>query len=99
MLIVQVRWIRVLYSDFKAFTNDQEYLISRPMGDLTFDYVEGFVTVNNDGLLSNWRSSFFSPQNPVKVKNLNTEGRVLYCLEMTMNYMNNDTVEEVSYIF
>eukprot|EP00253_Pinus_taeda_P001187 PITA_01187 len=89
-----VRWIRVLYSDFKVFTTDQEYLISRPIGDLTFDYVEGFVIVNNEGLLSNWRSSFFSPQNPVKMKNLNTKGRVLYCLEMAMNYMNNKTVDE-----
>lgn len=89
-----VKWIRVLYSDFKAFTKDQEYLISRPIGDLTFDYVEGFVIVDNEGLLSNWRSSFFSPQNPVKLKNLNTKGRVLYCLEMAMNYMNSKPVDE-----
>eukprot|EP00253_Pinus_taeda_P003481 PITA_03481 len=90
----KVRWIRVLYSDFKVFTKDQEYLISRPMGELMFDYVEGFVILNNGGLLSHWRSSFFSPQNPVKVKNLSTKGRVLYCLEMAMNYMNNDTVDQ-----
>lgn len=90
----RVKWIRVLYSDFKAFTSDQEYLISRPIGDLTFDYVEGFVAVNKEGLLNHWRSSFFSPENPVKVKNLNTQGRLLYCLEMTMNYINNDTVEQ-----
>ncbi|GLJ16015.1 hypothetical protein SUGI_0265410 [Cryptomeria japonica] len=81
----RVRWIRVLYSDFEAFTRDQEYLISQPKKS-TFDYVEGFVIVNNEGLLSNWRSSFFSPQNPVKVSTLNTKGRVLYCLEMTKNY-------------
>ncbi|KAH9315044.1 hypothetical protein KI387_023671 [Taxus chinensis] len=81
----RVRWIRVLYSDFDAFTRDQEYLISQPKKK-AFDYVEGFVIVNNEGLLSNWRSSFFSPQNPVKVATLNTKGRVLYCLEMTKNY-------------
>ncbi|XP_057826593.1 cytokinin dehydrogenase 5 isoform X2 [Cryptomeria japonica] len=93
----RVKWIRVLYSDFKTFTQDQENLISRPEeGELTFDYVEGFVIVNNGGLLSNWRSSFFSPQNPVKVSSLNTTGRVLYCLEMTLNYMheNFDKVDE-----
>lgn len=74
-MIVQVKWIRVLYSDFKAFTSDQEFLISRPIaGDLTFDYVEGFVAVNKGGLLNRWKSSFLSPQNPVKMKNLNTEG-------------------------
>eukprot|EP01018_Ginkgo_biloba_P034991 Gb_27406 [translate_table: standard] len=97
----RVRWIRVLYSDFRNFTRDQEYLISRPKGTLTFDYVEGFVIVNNEGLLSNWRSSFFSPQNPVKVSSLNTKGRVLYCLEMTMNYMDNEAlrVDEVYSIF
>ncbi|KAH9299605.1 hypothetical protein KI387_031287, partial [Taxus chinensis] len=88
----RVKWIRVLYSDFKLFTQDQEHLISRPdQGNLTFDYVEGFVIVNNEGLLSNWRSSFFSPQNPVKVSSLNTTGRVLYCLEMTINYIHGDS--------
>eukprot|EP01018_Ginkgo_biloba_P014659 Gb_06338 [translate_table: standard] len=96
----RVRWIRVLYSDFAAFTRDQEYLISQPRSR-TFDYVEGFVIVNNEGLINNWRSSFFSPQNPVKVSTLNTKGRVLYCLEMTKNYNEQDAAhidEEVSSI-
>lgn len=88
----RVKWIRVLYSDFAAFTRDQEYLISQPK-NATFDYVEGLVIVNNEGLLSNWRSSFFSPQNPVKVSTLNTKGRVLYCLEMTKNYNQHDTLQ------
>ena len=87
----QVRWIRVLYSDFAAFTRDQEYLISLPKNS-TFDYVEGFVIVNNEGLLNNWRSSYFSPQNPVKVSSLDTKGRVLYCLEMTKNYNEHDAL-------
>lgn len=92
----RVKWIRVLYSDFKTFTSDQEHLVSRPAeGEVTFDYVEGFVIVNNGGLLSNWRSSFFSPQNPVKVSSLNTTGRVLYCLEMTLNYMHHSSINKV----
>ncbi|KAF9619234.1 hypothetical protein IFM89_005788 [Coptis chinensis] len=94
----KVRWIRVLYSDFTAFTSDQEYLISlhgKPSSE-KFDYVEGFVIVD-EGLVNNWRSSFFSPRNPVKVSSLTTkEGGVLYCLEITKNYDEStaDTVNQ-----
>ncbi|KAI7745199.1 hypothetical protein M8C21_020077 [Ambrosia artemisiifolia] len=82
-----VRWIRVLYSNFSAFTHDQEYLISlhdRPQSQ-KFDYIEGFVIVD-EGLINNWRSSFFSPNNPVKITSLGAGGNVLYCLEITKNY-------------
>ncbi|KAL6957453.1 Cytokinin dehydrogenase 5 [Sarracenia purpurea var. burkii] len=82
-----VRWIRVLYSNFTAFTQDQEYLISlqgQPASQ-KFDYVEGFVIVD-EGLINNWRSSFFSPRNPVKISSLGANGGVLYCLEITKNY-------------
>ncbi|XP_074263621.1 cytokinin dehydrogenase 5 [Silene latifolia] len=88
----RVRWIRVLYSNFTAFTKDQEYLISlhdKPQSQ-KFDYVEGFVIVD-EGLINNWRSSFFSPSNPVKISSLgstNNEG-VLYCLEITKNYFDS----------
>nr|BAM74648.1 cytokinin oxidase/dehydrogenase [Torenia fournieri] len=83
----RVRWIRVLYSNFTAFTEDQEYLISLHGQSEMFDYVEGFVIVD-EGLINNWRSSFFSPRNPVKVSSLKSddEGGVLYCLEVTKNY-------------
>ncbi|XP_068647474.1 cytokinin dehydrogenase 5-like [Aristolochia californica] len=84
----RVRWIRVLYSDFSTFTRDQEHLISlqdEPASN-RFDYVEGFVIVEQ-GLTNNWRSSFFSPRNPVKVSSLGVTGSgVLYCLEITKNY-------------
>ncbi|CAL5384864.1 unnamed protein product [Camellia sinensis] len=83
----RVRWIRVLYSNFSAFTHDQEYLISRhgQPDSQKFDYVEGFVIVD-EGLVNNWRSSFFSPSNPVKISSLGANGGVLYCLEITKNY-------------
>ncbi|KAG0481695.1 hypothetical protein HPP92_012553 [Vanilla planifolia] len=55
-----VKWIRVLYSDFATFVEDQEMLISATK---TFDYVEGFVIINRTGLLNNWRSSFW-PKGP-----------------------------------
>ncbi|XP_076922735.1 cytokinin dehydrogenase 5-like [Bidens hawaiensis] len=82
-----VRWIRVLYSNFSAFTHDQEYLISlhdQPQSQ-KFDYIEGCVIVD-EGLINNWRSSFFSPNNPVKITSLGAGGNVLYCLEITKNY-------------
>ncbi|MCL7050826.1 hypothetical protein MKW94_028764 [Papaver nudicaule] len=84
----RVRWIRVLYSNFSTFTKDQEYLISlhdKPSSE-KFDYVEGFVIVD-EGLINNWRSSFFSPKNPIKISSINgSDGGVLYCLEITKNY-------------
>ncbi|KAF8755335.1 hypothetical protein HU200_011349 [Digitaria exilis] len=63
-----VRWIRVLYSDFASFTEDQEMLI---MAEKTFDYIEGFVIINRTGILNNWRTSFKasgpSPSKPFSV--------------------------------
>ncbi|NP_001347058.1 Cytokinin dehydrogenase 5 precursor [Zea mays] len=82
----RVRWIRALYSNFSEFTADQERLISLGSGGgRRFDYVEGFV-VAAEGLINNWRSSFFSPQNPVKLTSLKHHSSVLYCLEVTKNY-------------
>ncbi|KAI4389943.1 hypothetical protein MLD38_002108 [Melastoma candidum] len=91
----RVRWIRVLYSNFTSFTGDQEHLISlhgRPATE-KFDYVEGFVIVDQ-GLINNWRSSFFSPLNPVKISSLGASSGdgALYCIEVTMNY--NDSAAD-----
>lgn len=89
----RVRWIRVLYSNFSSFTHDQEYLISlhsQPAAAQKFDYVEGFVIVD-EGLINNWRSSFFSPSNPVKISSVvGANGGVLYCLEITKNYLQSN---------
>lgn len=87
-----VRWIRVLYSDFEVFTRDQEYLISKSDNGHTFDYIEGFVILRNENLLNNWRASMFSPQNPGDLSSVNTTGQVLYCLELTKNYNQNERV-------
>ncbi|TVU34915.1 hypothetical protein EJB05_16771 [Eragrostis curvula] len=89
----RVRWIRALYSNFSEFTADQERLISLQRGGRRFDYVEGFV-VAAEGLINNWRSSFFSPQNPVKLSALKHHTGVLYCLEVTKNY-DDDTAASV----
>ncbi|CAM8936599.1 unnamed protein product [Rhodiola kirilowii] len=98
----RVKWIRVLYTDFSAFTQDQEYLISlhgNPASSQRFDYVEGFVIVD-EGLINNWRSSFFSPKNPIKISTISTGAAngssVLYCLEITKNYdeSNADSIDQ-----
>lgn len=89
-LIGQVRWIRVLYSDFTSFTEDQEMMIS---AEKTFDYIEGFVIINRTGILNNWRTSF-KPQDPVQASQFQSDGRVLYCLEMTKNF-NHDEADSM----
>lgn len=89
----------MLYSNFSEFTHDQEFLISlqgKPASE-KFDYVEGFVIVD-EGLINNWRSSFFSPSNPVKISSLGgANGGVLYCLEIVKNYDESSagTLDEV----
>lgn len=95
-----MRWIRVLYSNFSVFTHDQEYLISlhdQP-NSLKFDYVEGFVIVD-EGLINNWRSSFFSPSNPIKISSIVASGgNVLYCLEITKNYYHHSDLESIDQV-
>lgn len=83
---VQVKWIRVLYSDFSTFARDQEHLIS---AENTFDYIEGLVIVNKTGLINNWRSSF-NPQDPEQAEQFVSDGRTLFCLELTKNFNPGD---------
>ena len=78
----RVKWIRVVYSDFSTFARDQERLIS---AEKTFDYIEGLVIVNRSGLINNWRSSF-DPQDPDEANQFVSDGRTLFCLELTMNF-------------
>ncbi|XP_050386826.1 cytokinin dehydrogenase 6 [Argentina anserina] len=84
----RVKWVRVLYSDFTAFTRDQEHLIS---AENTFNYIEGFVIINRTGVLNNWRLSF-SPKDPVEANEFKSDGRTLFCLEMA-KYFNLDKTE------
>ncbi|XP_065008964.1 cytokinin dehydrogenase 5-like [Musa acuminata AAA Group] len=76
-----VRWIRVLYSDFAAFTRDQELLVSLHSAHWSerFDYIEGFVIID-EGLINNWRSSFFFPKNPGKVSSVHSNTLLPRCL-------------------
>lgn len=78
----QVKWIRVLYSDFATFSKDQEYLIS---ADETFDYIEGFVIKNRPNLINSWKGSF-DPQDPDGASDFKSDGKVLFCLELAKNF-------------
>ncbi|XP_077219279.1 cytokinin dehydrogenase 9-like isoform X1 [Tasmannia lanceolata] len=82
-----VKWIRVLYSDFTTFTKDQEMLISM---EKAFDYIEGFIIINRTGLLNNWRLTF-SPQHPLQASQFKSDGKTLYCLEITKNFNPDET--------
>ncbi|KAL7225331.1 hypothetical protein ACSBR1_020668 [Camellia fascicularis] len=86
-----VKWIRVLYSDFSVFTEDQEHLIS---SEDSFDYIEGFVIINRTGLLNNWRSSF-NPKDPIQASQFNSDGKTLFCLEIA-KYFNPDETNTVN---
>ncbi|GMN53102.1 hypothetical protein TIFTF001_022238 [Ficus carica] len=56
----RVKWVRMLYSDFSAFSRDQERLITinGRKDKNALDYLEGSLLMNQ-GDPNNWRSSFF----------------------------------------
>ncbi|XP_077252495.1 cytokinin dehydrogenase 5-like [Tasmannia lanceolata] len=89
----RVKWVRLLYNDFSAFTKDQEYLISLNEGG--YDYVEGSV-ISDETLISNWRSTFFSKIDNKKITSLAAKNPMIYCLEATKYYDNltEDTVDQ-----
>ncbi|KAE9464459.1 hypothetical protein C3L33_03559, partial [Rhododendron williamsianum] len=77
-----VKWVRMLYHDFSAFTRDQEHLISIANG---LDYVEGSLIMDQSST-NNWRSSFFSPSDQLKINSLISEHGIIYCLEVVKYY-------------
>ncbi|MED6156836.1 Cytokinin dehydrogenase 7 [Stylosanthes scabra] len=85
-----VRWIRVVYSEFEAYTRDAEWLVSLREGE-GFDYVEGFVFVNNDDPCNGWPTVPIRPNqrfNPVRLPS--NAGPVLYCLELALHCSHSD---------
>ncbi|KAF6157121.1 hypothetical protein GIB67_041582 [Kingdonia uniflora] len=92
----RVRWVRMLYHDFYAFTRDQEYLISMS-GDEGVDYVEGSVMHNivNQGSVNNWRSSFFTSTDHPRINSIATHYGTIYCLEVVKYYYGHVSVNIV----
>ncbi|XP_021276985.1 cytokinin dehydrogenase 3-like [Herrania umbratica] len=83
----RVKWVRMLYNDFSAFTRDQELLISinGRKDKNALDYLEGSLMMDQ-GSPDNWRSSFFPPADHPKIMSLITEHRIIYCLEVVKHY-------------
>ncbi|XP_010026880.1 cytokinin dehydrogenase 3 [Eucalyptus grandis] len=81
----RAKWVKMLYSDFSAFTTDQERLISRHRRDQdeVLDYVEGqlFMRRNSDSWIS-----FFSSLDHPRLMSLVTEHELLYCIEVAKFY-------------
>ena len=94
---MQVKWIRLLYHDFSAFTEDQERLISinGRKQNTALDYLEGIVM--HQGPINNWRSSFFPPSDHPRIASLITKRSILYCLEVAKYYddQSAETVDKV----
>ncbi|KAI7745125.1 hypothetical protein M8C21_003764 [Ambrosia artemisiifolia] len=88
-----VKWMKVLYMDFTTFTKDQEQLIS---SNSSFDYVEGFVLINQTGHLNNWRSSFKN-KDPALASRVVSNGKPIFCLEIAKYYKQEDidTIDQV----
>ncbi|KAK7281218.1 hypothetical protein RIF29_09000 [Crotalaria pallida] len=88
----RVKWVRFLYSDFSAFTKDQERLISinGRRQNTALDYLEGILLMHQ-GPINNWRSSFFPLADHPRIISLVTKHSVLYCLEVAKYY--NDLSE------
>lgn len=101
---MQVKWVRLLYKDFSAFTEDQVHLIKSANGmgkkekmeTRHFDYVEGSL-MSDTNILNNWRSSFFSTDNHAKIKSLAANNSIIYCLEAAKYYDQStaDIIEQV----
>ncbi|KAL4296526.1 hypothetical protein GQ457_12G022410 [Hibiscus cannabinus] len=78
-----VKWIRLLYSDFAAFSKDQEFLISKnDMNDETaLNYVEGSLLLSQASL-----DPFFSPEDQPRIVDLITKSGIVYSLEIVKHY-------------
>ncbi|KAH0866991.1 hypothetical protein HID58_074013 [Brassica napus] len=77
----KAKWFKMLYSDFTAFTKDQESLISMD-NDTGIDYVEGQLLMSN-GIVD---TSFFPPSDQSKVADLVKNHSIIYVLEVAKYY-------------
>lgn len=97
-LYLQVKWVRMLYSDFSAFSRDQERLIkiNGRKDKNALDYLEGSLLMNQ-GSPNNWRSSFFPPSDHSRIISKVTEHKIIYCLEVAKLYDDSSktTVDKV----
>ncbi|KAE7998540.1 hypothetical protein FH972_003077 [Carpinus fangiana] len=80
----RVKWLRMLYNDFSAFSRDQEHLISingRKQGN-AFDYLEGMLLLNQ----APPDVSFFPEPDQPRIISLVTQHGIIYCIEAAIYY-------------
>ncbi|CAL1391245.1 unnamed protein product [Linum trigynum] len=88
----RVKWMRLLYSDFTTFSNDQEKIIANYSQPDSVDYIEGQVLLDN-GTPNLWETSFFPTEVVPTITSLVKEKGVVYALEVAIYY--NSTNEEI----
>ncbi|OIV97401.1 hypothetical protein TanjilG_17585 [Lupinus angustifolius] len=83
----RVKWVQLLYSDFSAFIEDQEHLISFHERNETkgADHIAGCILVNHSRL----NLSFYPPNHHQRITSLVTEYGIIYSLELVKYYDNN----------
>lgn len=77
--------MRLIYTNFEAFTKDLEKLTSLDDGNKGFNYVEGSILMDH-GAGNNWRSSFFSERDLRRISRLAARHGAVYCLEGARYY-------------
>ncbi|KAK4746804.1 hypothetical protein SAY87_025841 [Trapa incisa] len=93
----RVKWIKMLYNDFSAFTRDQERLISINGKNQSnaLNYLEGNLLMNQGGGSSdNWWPSSFPESDVERISSLVTDHGIVYCIEAA-KYYDNDSRDSV----
>ena len=76
--------------------HDQELLTSLPPGE-TFDYIEGFVTVNGNDSIRGWPSISLQPNQSFDSSLIpSTAGPLLYTIEVARYYNPGMDIDKVS---
>ena len=96
---LQAKWVRLLYSNFSAFSSDQELLISTSgkMDRDGFDYVEGLLLMQQGPL----DLSFYPVANQSRIASLVNQYGIVYTIEVVKYYDDStqDTVDKVHYFY
>ncbi|KAH7545913.1 cytokinin dehydrogenase 2 [Ziziphus jujuba] len=80
----RVKWVHMMYTDFSAFSRDQERLISLKEKDGA-NYVEGLLLMRQGP----YDVSFYSKSDQPKVVSLVTQHGIIYLLELAKYYDDN----------
>ncbi|XP_047334043.1 cytokinin dehydrogenase 3-like [Impatiens glandulifera] len=86
----KVKWVKLIYYDFSAYSRDQEKLIS--INDDGLNYLEGSLIMDYS-LPDSWKS-WFSPDDVARISSLLTNHKILYCMEAVKYYNYTNTINE-----